>query len=561
MSGTEASDSGNLVMGSCMIAGSSCCVLYDSGATHSFVSNACVERLGLPVRELQCELAVSTSASGLVRTSSLCARLPVEVEGRRYRVNLICLHLQELEVILGIDWLSANRILIDCREKKLLFPDSEEHELVSSQGVMRELQDGAQCYMIFTLMEVERGETTSVIPVVQDFGDVFPEEVPGLPPSREVEFSIDLIPGTGPVSMAPYRMALAELVEVKKHIEDLMEKQFIRPNTSPWGAPVLLVKKKDGSSRMCVDYRQLNKMTIKNKYPLPRINDLMDQLHGSSVFSKIDLRSGYHQILVKADDVQKTAFRSRYGHYEYVVMPFGVTNAPAVFMDYMNRIFRPFLDKFVVVFIDDILIYSRTQEEHAEHLRLVLGVLREKQLYAKLSKCEFWMDEVQFLGHVISAQGIAVDPTKVEAVVKWESPKSATEIRSFVGLAGYYRRFIEGFSKIVAPLTLLTRKDQPFTWTDKCEESFQELKRRLTSAPILVIPDVGKPFEVYCDASHLGLGCVLMQEKKAVAYASRQLKVHERNYPTHDLELAAIVFALKMEALSLWCSVPSVQRS
>jgi len=382
---------------------------------------------------------------------------------------------------------------------------------------MKELRDGAQCYVIFTYLEVEGGETTSVILVVQDFEDVFLEEVPGLPPRREVEFSIDLVLGTGPVSMAPYRMAPAELVELKKQIEELMVKQFIRPNTSPWGAQVLLVKKKDGSSRLCVDYRQFNKMTIKNNYPLLRIDDLMDQLHGSAVFSKIDLRSGYHQILVKDDDVQKTAFRSRYGHYEYVVMPFAVTNAPAVFMDYMNRIF---LDKFVVVFIDDILIYSRIQEEHAEHLRLVLGALREKQLYAKLSKCEFWMDEVQFLGHVISVQGIAMDPTKVEAVVKWESPKSATEIRSFVRLADYYRRFIEGFSKIVAPLTLLTRKEQPFTWTDKCEESFQELKRRLMSAPILIIPDVGKPFEVYCDASHLGLGCVLMQEKKAVAYAS-----------------------------------------
>ena len=305
---------------------------------------------------------------------------------------------------------------------------------------------------------------------------------------------------------------------------------------------MLLVKKKDGSSRLCVDYKQLNKMTIKNKYPLPRIDDFMDQLHGSSVFSKIDLRSGYHKILVKADDVQNTTFRSQYGHYEYVVMPFGVTNAPIEFMDYMNRIFGPFLDKFVAVFIADILIYSRAQEEHTEHLRLVLGVLREKQLYAKLSKCEFWMDEVKFLGHVISAQGIALDPTKVKAMVKWESPKSATEIRSFVGLAGYYRRFIEGFSKIVAPLTQLTWKDQPFTWTDKCEESFQELKRRLTSAPILVIPDVGKPFEVYCDASHMRLGCVLMQKKKAVAYTSGQLKVHERNYPTHDLELATIVF-------------------
>ena len=216
--------------------------------------------------------------------------------------------------------------------------------------------------------------------------------------SREVEFSIDLVPGTGPVSMAPYRMAPAELVELKKQIEELMAKQFIRPNTSPWRAPVLLVKKKDESSRLCVDYRQLNKMTIKNKYPLPRIDDLMDQLYGSSVFSKIDLRSGYHKILVNADDVQKTAFRSRYGHYEYVVMPFGVTNAPAVFMDYMNRIFQPFLDNFVVVFIDDILIYSMTQEEHAEHLRLVLGVLREKQLYAKLSKWSSGWMRLSFWG-------------------------------------------------------------------------------------------------------------------------------------------------------------------
>jgi len=259
---------------------------------------------------------------------------------------------------------------------------------------MKELHDTAQCYMIFTHLVVEGGETTSVIPDVQDFEDVFPEEVSGLLPRREVEFSIDLVSGTGPVSMAPYRMAPMELVELKKQIEELMAKQFIRPSTLPWGAPVLLVKKKDGSSRLCVDYRQLNKMTIKNKYPLPRIDDLMDQLHGSAVFSKIDLRSGYHQILVKDDDVQKTAFRSKYGHYEYVVMPFGVTNAPAVFMNYMNRIFQPFLDKFVVVFIDDIFIYSRTQEEHAERLRLVLSVLREKQLYAKLSKCEFWMGEV-----------------------------------------------------------------------------------------------------------------------------------------------------------------------
>ena len=215
-----------------------------------------------------------------------------------------------------------------------------------------------------------------------------------MPPSRDVDFAIDLIPRAGPISMAPYRMASTELAGLKKHIEDLLEKKFIRPSASTWGAPILLVKKKDGSSRLCVDYRQLNKLTIKNKYPLPRIDDLLDQLKGAIVFSKIDLRSGYHQILVKPEDVQKTAFRSRYGHYEYVVMPFGVINALAIFVDYMNMIFQPYLDQFVVVFIDDILIYSDSQEEHADHLRVVLGSLREHQLYGKLSKCEFWLDEV-----------------------------------------------------------------------------------------------------------------------------------------------------------------------
>nr|ABD28305.1 RNA-directed DNA polymerase (Reverse transcriptase) [Medicago truncatula] len=349
-----------------------------------------------------------------------------------------------------------------------------------------------------------------------------------------------------PVSMAPYRMSASELSELKKQLEDLLEKKFVRPSVSPWGAPVLLVKKKDGSMRLCIDYRQLNKVTIKNRYPLPRIDDLMDQLVGARVFSKIDLRSGYHQIKVKDEDMQKTAFRTRYGHYEYKVMPFGVTNAPGVFMEYMNRIFHAFLDRFVVVFIDDILIYSKTEEEHAEHLKIVLQVLKEKKLYAKLSKCEFWLKEVSFLGHVISGDGIVVDPSKVEAVSQWETPKSVTEIRSLLGLAGYYRRFIEGFSKLALPLTQLTCKGKTFVWDVHCEKSFGELKKRLTTAPVLILPKSDEPFVVYCDASKLGLGGVLMQEGKVVAYASRQLRIHEKNYPTHDLELAAVVFVLKI---------------
>ncbi|WVZ25177.1 hypothetical protein V8G54_003721 [Vigna mungo] len=490
LTGAEAPSAGNLIVSSCLLFGASCVALSDSGATHSFVSKACVERLG-------------------------------------FRVNLICLPLQGLEVILGMDWLATNQILLDCGRKKLIFPSDNGETLLSLSMIVQDIWDDASCFIIMTHLDATQDSNSSTqgdqrmnMQVVNEFLDVFPEEVLGLPPPREVEFSIDLVSSAGPVSIAPYRMA-------PKQIEELLEKKFIRPSVSPWGAPVLLVKKKDDTSQLCVDYRQLNKLTIKNKYPLPRIDDLMDQLHGATVFSKIDLRLGYHQILVKPDDIQKTAFRSRYGHYEYVVMPFGVTNAPAIFMDYMNRIFRPFLDKFVVVFIDDILVYSKTQEEHEEHLRTVLGVLRERKLYVKLSKCDFWMEEVHFLGHVISTGGIAIDPAKVQTVMEWERPKTVTEVRSFVGLTGYYRRFIEIFSRDSSPVDSV---DQ--------EGSALCLKEKLTSATVLVIPNTGRPFEVYCDASHQGLG-------RVVAYASRQLKVHEKNYPTHDLELAAVVFALK----------------
>ncbi|KAD7479067.1 hypothetical protein E3N88_02203 [Mikania micrantha] len=334
--------------------------------------------------------------------------------------------------------------------------------------------------------------------------------------------------------------------ELSNQLQELLDKGFIRPSFSPWGAPVLFVKKKDGTFRMCIDYRELNKLTIKNRYPLPRIDDLFDQLQGAQYFSKIDLRSGYHQLRIQEEDIPKTAFRTRYGHYEFMVMPFGLTNAPAVFMDLMNRVCKPYLDQFVIVFIDDILIYSKNEKEHEQHLRTVLELLKEEQLYAKFSKCEFWLREVQFLGHVINSNGIHVDPAKIEAIKNWDVPTTPTEIRSFLGLAGYYRRFISNFSKIALPLTKLTQKSEPFVWTHKQEEAFQTLKQRLCNAPILTLPEGSDDFVVYCDASHQGLGCVLMQRDKVIAYASRQLKIHEKNYTTHDLELGAVVFALKI---------------
>ncbi|GKB42679.1 putative nucleotidyltransferase, ribonuclease H, partial [Tanacetum coccineum] len=333
------------------------------------------------------------------------------------------------------------------------------------------------------------------IPVVREFPEVFPEDLPGLPLVRHVEFQINLIPGTTPVARTPYRLAPSEMQELSNQLQELADRGFIRPSTSPWGAPVLFVKKKDGSFRMYIDYRELNKLTVKNRYPLPMIDDLFDQLQDSSVYSKIDLRSGYHQLRVRDEDIPKTAFRTRYGHYEFQVMPFGLTNAPAVFMDLMNRVCKPYLDKFVILFIDDILIYPRNKEQHANHLRIILELLKKEKLYAKFSKCDFWIRIVQFLGQLIDSQGLHVDPTKIEAVKNCTSPTTPTEIHQFLGLA----------------------------------------------APILALLEGNDDFVVYCDASHQGLGAVLMQREKVIAYASRQLKPNKENYTTHDLELGHIL--------------------
>ncbi|WVZ76338.1 hypothetical protein U9M48_024321 [Paspalum notatum var. saurae] len=322
---------------------------------------------------------------------------------------------------------------------------------------------------------------------------------------------------TAPIAKRQYRVAPKEQELIKENIDELLGKGFIRPSSSPWAFP-------DGTRRICVDYRALNDVTIKNKYPLPRIDDLFDQLQGACVFSKIDLRSGYHQMKIRPSDIPKTAFITRFGLYEYTVMSFGLTNAPAYFMNLMNKVFMEYLDKFVVVFIDDILIYSKMEEEHEEHLRLVLQKLRDHKLYAKLSKCEFWLDQVPFLGHIVSKGGIMVDPSKIGGVMDWK----------------ILRKFIESFSRIAKPMTSLLEKGVPFNWTKERQAAFDELKKRLTTAPVLTLPDLTKSFTVYCDASKEGLGCVPMQEGKVIAYASRRLRKHEVNYPTHDLELAAL---------------------
>jgi hypothetical protein len=461
------------------------------------------------------------------------------IQGLPFTADLTVLPSEGIDVILGMDWLTAHKGVISCSPRlvTLEHPSGKKIEVEPLKS-----QDVPQVYNLNNLEK----RTLEDVPVICEYPDVFPEELPGLPPDRDVEFVIDLVPGTAPITKRPYRMSAEELTELKGQLKDLLDKQYIRPSASPWGSPVLFVRRKDGTMRLCIDYRSLNAVTIKNKYPLPRIDDLLDQLRKAKFFSKIDLRSGYHQMKIRECDIPKTAFVTRYGQYEFTVVSFGLTNAPAYFMNMMNKVFMEELDKFVVVFIDDILIYSETAEEHAEHLRIVLERLRQNQLYAKFSKCEFWLEKVAFLGHVLTAEGVAVDPEKIEAVSEWQQPKSVTDIRSFLGLAGYYRRFIENFSKIAKPMTELLKNNVPFVWSPKCEASFQELKTRLTTTPVLTLPDIRKDFVVYCDASRQGLGCVLMQDGKVVAYASRKLRKHKENYPTHDLELAAVVHALKI---------------
>ncbi|GJR91837.1 putative reverse transcriptase domain-containing protein [Tanacetum coccineum] len=348
------------------------------------------------------------------------------------------------------------------------------------------------CHVFLTHVTTKKTEDKSEgkrledVPIIRDFHEVFPKDMSGLPPTRQVEFQIDLIPGATPVARAPYRLAPSEMKELSDQLQELFDKGFIRPSSLPWGAPVLFIKKKDGSFRMCIDYRELNKLTMKNRY---------------------------HQLRVRKEDILKTAFRTRYGHYEFQVMPFGLTNALAVFMDLMNRVCKSYLDKFVIVFVDDILIYSRNKKEHEEHLKAILELLKREELYTKFSKCKLWITKVQFLGHVIDSQGIHVDPAKIESIKDWASPKTPTEIRQFLGFAGYYRRFIEGFLKIA-------------------------------NAPILALLEGSEDFVVYCDASHKGLGVVLMQREKHPGKANVVADALSRKEHNKPLWVRALVMTI-----------------
>ncbi|GJY15520.1 putative reverse transcriptase domain-containing protein [Tanacetum coccineum] len=503
-------------------------VLFDSGSDKSFVNTSFSHLIDINPVRLDTSYEVELADGRVASTNTVLRGCTLNLLNHLFKIDLMPIELGTFDVVIGMDWLVDQDAVIVCGKKVVHIPvknktlivegdrSTSRLKIISCIKASKYIERGHQLFVAHVTEKEPKEKRLEDVPVIRDFPEVFPDDLPGLPPPRQVEFKIELVPGAAPVARAPYRLAPSELKELADQLQELSEKGFIRPSSSPWGAPVLFVKKKDGSFRMCIDYRELNKLTVKNRYPLPRIDDLFDQLQGSSVYSKIDLRSGYHQLRIREEDIPITAFRTRYGHYEFQVMPFGLTNAPAVFMDLMNRVCKPYLDKFVIVFIDDILIYSKNKEEHEKHLKIILELLKNEQLYAKFSKCDFWLESVQFLGHVINNKGVHVDPAKVEAIRNWSAPTTPKEVRQFLGLAGYYRRFI----------TKVFPDDFPGLPTPR--------QWKLEN------------FVVYCDASHKGYGAVLMQREKVIAYASRQLKKHEENYTTHDLELGAVVFALKL---------------
>jgi hypothetical protein len=577
------------------LAGKHASFLLDSGASHTYVSKSFVIRNKLSKvadgNEPSVRLSV-TLADGTIKPSDgVLESVPVRISSYADDLDFAVTELSSThDAILGMSWLYRLNPVIDWRAGTISFTKgSETHvlqpsshtqskklqssaclNLITSKQLVKQNRKGLVDYAVAVYPNIIHNVVTALnsisdsssstqaasdpLEVVRQqvlklFRDVFPDELPaGLPPSREVDHRIELVPGATPPSRPTFRLSEKELVELKKQLEELVKAGFIRPSKSPFGAPILFVKKKDGTMRMCVDYRALNNITIKNSYPLPRVDELFDRLHGAKYFSKIDLRSGYHQIRIAEEDIPKTAFRTRYGHFEFLVLPFGLTNAPGTFMHLMHETFRKFLDNFVLVFLDDILIYSNTLEEHKDHVQQVLETLRQSKLYAKESKCEFFRTEVEFLGHHVGCDGVRMMQDKVQAVSEWPTPKNVRDVRAFLGTAGYYRKFIRNFSAISAPITELTKEKVKFEWTSSHQAAFVTLKNAMQSAPVLALPDPKLPYVVHTDASGFAVGAVLMQDQgkglQPIAFLSKKMNDAETRYPVHEQELLAIIHAL-----------------
>lgn len=540
--------------------------MVDTGATHTFIAQREVSNFDLKLFAHANKMkAVNSEAKpvlGMATTS-------MKVGCWEGMVNLMAVPLDDFDLILGNDFLVKARVVVvpylggvfiwdkDCPcfiPSVALYGHQKKEdrkyniEIISALQVKTGLKRGDSTFLA-AMIEIKPDQFVevpdSVAEILEEFADVMPPELPKqLPPRRAVDHKIELEPGARAPAQAPYRMAPSELAELRRQLDELLESGYIQPSKAPYGAPVLFQKKQDGSMRMCVDYRALNKVTVKNKYPVPNAADLFDRLSRASYFTKLDLRAGYWQVRIAEGDEPKTACVTRYGSYEFLVMPFGLTNAPATFCNLMNNVFYDYIDRFVVVYLDDIVVYSESLKDHLKHLRLVFSKLKEFQLYVKKEKCEFCRQEVMFLGHWISKGHVRMDEKKVKAILDWSAPTKVTELRSFLGLANYYRKFIKGYSKKVSPLTDLLKKDKQWVWSEECQQAFEMLKQAVSTEPVLRLPDFGLPFEVHTDASDRAIGGVLVQEGHPCAFESRKLKDAEQRYTTHEKEMTAVIHCL-----------------
>ena len=521
-------------------------ILLDSGSSHTFVSLALSSKL-TGQTPLVVPLRVKIADGQILDCVDNFLQLEWAVQGCSFRTDAKVLPLAHYDMVVGMDWLAQySPIQVDWAHKWLVIP--YEGAARALQGELHSLPPGSVIQVSAVSDEcntsVPSDRPPAITQLLQEFQSVF-EPPQGYPPERAFAHDIPLIPGATPVNVRPYRYPPAIKDEIERQISEMLNSGIVQPSQSPFSSSVLLVKKKDGTYRFCVDFRHLNAITVKTKYPVPMIEELLDELHGASWFSSLDLTAGYHQIRLKPGEEPKTAFQTHTGQYEFRVMAFGLTGAPATFLKAMNITLGPLLRKCVLVFFDDILIFSRTLAEHVEHVRLVLQLLQRDKWQVKLSKCVFAQRQLRYLGHIISEQGVATDPEKVQAVLQWPTPTSVKELRSFLGLAGYYRRFVRHFGMLSRPLTDLLKKGALFVWTEVQEQSFSALKQALTSAPVLAMPNFSKPFVIETDASGTGVGAVLMQQGHPLAFLSKSLSPRLQGLSTYEKEYLAILMAVE----------------
>lgn len=535
-------------------------ILIDSGSTHNFIAQGLAKQLRLPLNT--CKPFTVTVANGdKLSCDTVSSNVKWSMATKEFTAAMHILPLGGYDMILGVQWMknvspvifdfSKGTISINWQQERLtLHPDNRMPNITIEPEATRNIRyNSEEVYFLVQITTIDTNKeekvkaSEEIRTLLEEYSDIF-STPKGLPPARAQDHSIPIKQGSQPINSRPYRCPYFQKEEIEKITKEMLNSGVIRNSASPYASPVLLVKKKDNTWRMVVDYRALNSITIKNKYPIPVIEELLAELQGSSIFTKLDLRSGYHQIRVNEEDIYKTAFKTHQGHYEFLVMPFGLTNAPASFQGLMNEVFKDYLRKFVLVFFDDILIYSKTEKEHQEHLRTVFELLRRNKLYVKESKCEFGKKQVEYLGHVISSQGVAADFTKIKAMIEWPTPRNIKALRGFLGLTGYYRRFVKNYGVISKPLTQLLKKGG-FMWSEEAEDSFQQLKKAMTETPVLALPDFGKTFVIETDACRNGVGAVMMQDNRPIAYMSKALSPKHLGLSTYEKEMLAVIMAVQ----------------